>query len=48
MKTLKKKLSSEDEIDLRKVFPSATDAIIKLVTDKLQAIQIDNNAQINI
>ncbi len=39
MKTLKNKLTHEDEIDLRKVFPCATDAVAELVQDKLQAIQ---------
>jgi len=47
MKTLKNKLANEDEIDLRKVFPCATDAVTELVTDKLQAIQIESIAQIN-
>ena len=47
MKTLKNKLTNEDEIDLRKVFPCATDAVTELVRDKLQAIQIESNAQIN-
>ena len=42
MKTLQNRLTNEDEIDLRKVFPSATDAVTKLVKDKLQAIQIGN------
>ncbi|MBK8088838.1 MAG: class II fructose-bisphosphate aldolase [Chitinophagaceae bacterium] len=39
MKTLKRKLTSEDEIDLRKVFPTATNAVSELVQDKLLAIQ---------
>ena len=47
MKTLKNKLTNENEIDLRKVFPSATDAVTELVRDKLQAIQFESNAQIN-
>jgi fructose-bisphosphate aldolase class II/tagatose 1,6-diphosphate aldolase GatY/KbaY len=47
MKTLKIKLTNEDEIDLRKVFPCATDAVTELVRDKLKAIQIESNAQIN-
>ena len=47
MKTLKNKLTNEDEIDLRKVFPCATDAVTELVKDKLQAIQIESNAPIN-
>lgn len=38
MKTLKNKLTHEDEIDLRKVFPCATDAVSQLVQDKLLAI----------
>ena len=46
MKTLKNKLTNEDEIDLRKVFPSATDAVTELVRDKLQAIQIESKPQI--
>jgi fructose-bisphosphate aldolase class II/tagatose 1,6-diphosphate aldolase GatY/KbaY len=44
MKTLKTKLANEDEIDLRKVFPSATGAVEKLVQDKLRAIQIESFA----
>ena len=36
MKTLKEKLEHESEIDLRKVFPDATNAIIRLVAEKLQ------------
>ena len=36
MKTLKKKLEHESEIDLRKVFPVATDAVTRLVAEKLQ------------
>jgi len=47
MKTLKTRLASEDEIDLRKVFPSATDAVTELVKNKLQAIHLESNAQIN-
>ena len=46
MKTLKNKLTNEDEIDLRKVFPSATDAVTELVKDKLLAIQIESKPQI--
>ena len=41
MKTLKDKLATEDEIDLRKVFPRATDAVTKLVQEKLLAIQTE-------
>ena len=47
MKTLKTRLVNEDEIDLRKVFPSATDAVTELVRNKLQAIHTKINAQIN-
>ena len=39
MKTLKNRLANEDEIDLRKVFPNATDAVTELVRNKLLAIQ---------
>jgi len=44
MKTLKTKLANEDEIDLRKAFPTATDAVTGLVQDKLRAIQIETYA----
>jgi ketose-bisphosphate aldolase len=44
MKTLKSKLTNEDEIDLRKVFPVATASVTELVSDKLQAIQIGSIA----
>jgi ketose-bisphosphate aldolase len=44
MKTLKNKLTNEDEIDLRKIFPCATDAVTELVQAKLQAIQIETYA----
>ena len=43
MKTLKNKLTNEDEIDLRTIFPVATTAVTKLVSDKLQAIQIESH-----
>ncbi len=43
MKALKDKLTNEDEIDLRKVFPVATTAVTELVSDKLQAIQIESH-----
>jgi len=39
MKTLKGKLANEEEIDLRKVFPSATNAVTQLVQNKLLEIQ---------
>jgi len=39
MKTLKGKLTNEEEIDLRKVFPSATNAVTQLVQNKLLEIQ---------
>jgi len=38
MKTLKEKLSHEDEIDLRKVFPVATLAVTSLVIEKLKVV----------
>ncbi|MEO8416324.1 MAG: class II fructose-bisphosphate aldolase [Ginsengibacter sp.] len=47
MKTLKNKLANEDEIDLRKVFPFATQAVTELVKEKLQAIQIETRATAN-
>lgn len=39
MKTMKNTLADEDEIDLRKVFPRATEAVTALVKDKLEAIE---------
>ncbi len=39
IKTLKNKLSTNDEIDLRKVFPTATQAVTKLVIGKLGIVQ---------
>lgn len=42
MKTLKNKLANENEIDLRKIFPSATDAVTELVKNKLLAIQMED------
>lgn len=39
MKTLKGQLVENDEIDLRKVFPAATDAVTTLVQNKLEGIQ---------
>ena len=38
MKTLKAKLKDESEIDLRKVFPVAIDAVTMLVTEKLNVV----------
>jgi len=38
VKTLKEKLVDETEIDLRKVFPIATNAVTKLVTEKLKVV----------
>jgi len=38
VKTLKMKLAHEDEIDLRKVFPVATNAVTTLVTEKLKIV----------
>jgi tagatose 1,6-diphosphate aldolase GatY/KbaY len=46
MKTLKQKLSTDDEIDLRLVFPVATNQVIKLVSDKLNAIQIESHSSV--
>jgi len=41
MQSLRSKLANEDEIDLRKVFPVATDAVAHLVKEKLLAIQTE-------
>ena len=41
MKTLKGRLVGEEEIDLRKVFPDATNAVSALVRDKLAALGAD-------
>lgn len=38
VKTLKDKLANENEIDLRKVFPVATNAVKALVTEKLKVV----------
>lgn len=38
MKTLKKRLVNEEEIDLRKVFPIATNAVSELIREKLQSL----------
>lgn len=38
MKTLQKILSETDEIDLRKVFPKATDSVVELISDKLKVV----------
>jgi ketose-bisphosphate aldolase len=38
MKTLKSRLENESEIDLRKVFPDAIDAVSKLVAEKLKVV----------
>lgn len=43
MKTLKDNLANEDEIDLRKIFPCATNAVTELVQEKLGAIQNETN-----
>lgn len=43
MKTLKGKLIGNEEIDLRKVFPPATEAVTGLVQEKLVAIRSDFN-----
>lgn len=47
MKTLQNTLKNTEEIDLRKMFPKATSAVTKLVSDKFQAIQIEGNESIN-
>ncbi|WP_108423640.1 class II fructose-bisphosphate aldolase [Flagellimonas amoyensis] len=39
MQTLKSSLSSSDEIDLRKVFPKATEQITELVKEKLEIVK---------
>ena len=39
MQTLKNSLSTSDEIDLRKVFPIATDQVSKLVSEKLNVVK---------
>ena len=41
MKTLQQLLSQTDEIDLRKVFPVATDAVIQLISEKLEVVSPD-------
>jgi ketose-bisphosphate aldolase len=46
MKTLKNRLMHEEEIDLRKVFPYSTEAVMELVRDKLLAIQTGTSAGI--
>ena len=38
MKTLQKTLKENDEIDLRKVFPVATDSVVKLIEEKLRIV----------
>ena len=42
MKTLKEKLKDSDEIDLRKVFPSATNEVKKLIEQKLKIVTMIN------
>jgi len=42
MKTLKNRLLTENEIDLRKVFPGATMSVTDLVREKLMAIEIES------
>jgi tagatose 1,6-diphosphate aldolase GatY/KbaY len=39
MKTLKSTMQLQDDIDLRKVFPNATQAVTALVAEKLQIVQ---------
>lgn len=38
MKTLQVVLRDNDEIDLRRIFPQATDAVVKLISDKLDVV----------
>ena len=38
MKTLQQILSQTDEIDLRKVYPKATESVIKLISEKLDIV----------
>ncbi len=38
MKTLQQVLRDNEEIDLRKVFPKATDSVVKLISEKLDII----------
>ncbi len=38
MKTLQRILRDNEEIDLRKVFPKATDAVVKLISEKLDVV----------
>lgn len=38
MKTLQKILRDNEEIDLRKVFPKATDSVVKLISEKLDVV----------
>jgi fructose/tagatose bisphosphate aldolase len=38
MKTLQRILRDNEEIDLRKVFPKATDAVVKLISEKLDIV----------
>jgi len=42
MKTLKEVLKNSDEIDLRKVFPSATGEVKKLIEQKLKIVAMMN------
>ena len=39
MKTLQKELTNNEEIDLRKVFPKATNQVTDLVKTKLEMIK---------
>lgn len=42
MKSLKDRLRDENEIDLRLVFPVATDSVTSLIVDKLKALELEN------
>ena len=43
MQTLKKTLAETDEIDLRKVFPTATQAVTQLVKEKLTVVSLSDS-----
>ena len=38
MKTLQQVLQNNDEIDLRKIFPQATQSVVKLISEKLEVV----------
>lgn len=47
MKTLQITLANNQEIDLRKVFPTATEAVTKLVTSKMEMVYQTENKHVN-